>query len=70
MLTTDCKFIYDKLLCKERAYSSLLKVFDYFIKSGANPTLGGYVNKVISFLLTKRPLDVMLDFIIIDAKFL
>ncbi len=58
MLTTDCKYVYDKLLSKSLNYAPLLKVFDYFFKSGTNPTLGGYVNKAISFLLCRRPLEV------------
>ncbi len=56
MLTTDCKYVYDKMLSKD--YPALMKVFEYFFKGGSNPTLGGYVNKIISFLLSKKPLDV------------
>lgn len=58
MLTTDCRYVYDKMLNKDKDYAPLLKVFDYFFKGGNNTTLGGYVNKVISFLLAKRPSEV------------
>ena len=73
MLTTDCKYVFDKLLCKERNYAHLLKIFDYFFKAGTNPTLGGYVNKVISFLLAKKPLEVwkgIYNIVNVDASFL
>ena len=60
MLTLDCKYVFEKVMGKDRDYAPLLKVFEYFFKGGSNPTLGGYVNRVISFFLLKRPLDVLI----------
>ena len=69
MLATDCNYIYEKMLNKDKDYSHLLKVFEHFFKKINNSTLGGYVNKAISFLLCKRPLDVVFNSFI-DARIL
>jgi len=60
MLTTDCKLTSSKIISKERDYDHLMKIFEYFSKGNNNPTLGGYVNKAISFFIAKKTQDVFL----------